>query len=434
MPSDRDHLIHRDFSLMAQARHQLYDEPLVLARGSMEYLYDTDGNEYLDCFSGIMVTSCGHANPEINARIKAQVDLLLHTSTFYLTEPLLDLVARLEEITPAGLSRSFLVNSGSEAVDGAILLAREHTGNEVVVSLQLGYHGRTLLTEACTNVSGADDIPFGPDDLGVAVGCNAYCYRCPLGLEYPGCGVGCADSIDTELDAAGIDRVAAIVVEPIQGVGGVIVSPPGHLESLERIAHARDGVLIIDEVQSGFGRTGTMFVSEQYDISPDILVMGKAMANGVPAAAYVARDDIGEAIQRPTFSTYGGNPLASAAALATIDYIIDNDLPARAARAGQRFEAGLADLAGGTDLIGEIRGRGLFLGVELVRDPATKEPAGDQGLRLVQQCRERGLIVGKSGPHGNVIRIGPALTISDSQIDRALEVLDASLRTVEIAS
>jgi 4-aminobutyrate aminotransferase-like enzyme len=416
---------------MAQARHQLYETPLTLARGSMEYLYDTDGREYLDCFSGIMVTSCGHANPEINARVKAQLDLLQHTSTFYLTEPLLELVAKLEEITPPGLSRSFLVNSGSEAVDGAILLARQHTGHHVVVSLRLGYHGRTLLTEACTNVFGIEDKAFGPDALGVSLGCNSYCYRCPLNLRYPECEVACATTIDEELDRAGLDHIAAIVAEPIQGVGGVVVSPPGYLEALQRIAHERGGVLIIDEVQSGFGRTGTMFVTEQYDIEPDILTIGKAMANGIPAAAYIASDEVGEAIARPTFSTYGGNPLASAAALATIDYVISHQLPERAARAGRRFEVGLRQIAGATSLIGDIRGKGLFLGVELVADHETRQPATAENLRLIELCREAGLLVGRSGPYANVTRIGPPLTISDTQIDTALEILGASLAKVE---
>ena len=415
---------------MAQIRHQLYDRPLTFDRGSMEYLYDIHGNEYLDCFCGIMVTSCGHCNPVINERIKEQLDRLQHVSTFYLTEPMLELAEKLAEITPDGLSRSFFVNSGSEAVDGAVLLARAHTGNDVVVALRHGYHGRTLLTEAATNVFGSDDMPFGPDSLGVAIGENAPCYRCPFGLERPTCEIACAESILAALDEAGIDRIAAVLVEPIQGVGGVIVSPPGHLEALQRIAHDRGGLLIIDEVQSGFGRTGSMFVASQYDIEPDILVMGKAMANGIPAAAYIARDDIGEAIERPTFSTYGGNPLASAAALATIDYMIDNDLPARAARAGARFFDGLTELASRHELLGDVRGRGLFIGAELVLDRGTKAPASEQTLAVIDECRDNGLIVGKSGPYGSVLRIGPPLTISDAQIDTALSILDGALETI----
>ena len=208
------------------------------------------------------------------------------------------------------------------------------------------------------------------------------------------------------------------------------MSPPGHLEALQRIARDRGGLLIIDEVQSGFGRTGSMFVTSQYDIEPDILVMGKAMANGIPAAAYIARDDIGEAIERPTFSTYGGNPLASAAALATIDYMIDNELPARAEHAGARFTAGLEELAAHHDLIGDIRGRGLFIGVELVLDHRTRAPASDQTLMVIDECRNNGLIVGKSGPYGNVLRIGPPLTISDGQVDTALSILDGALATI----
>jgi 4-aminobutyrate aminotransferase-like enzyme len=413
---------------MAQARHQLYEAPLVVERGSMEYVYDVDGNEYLDCFAGIMVMNCGHSNPEINARIKKQLDLLQHTSTFYLTRPLVDLAARLAEITPPGLTRSYFVNSGSEAVDGALLLARQHTGNEVVVALQMSYHGRTLLSEACTLVYRGAGVPFGPDALGVAAGMDAYCYRCPLGLAYPSCEVACAATIEAELDARGIDEIAAILVEPVQGVGGVIVAPPGYLEALQRIAHARGGLLVVDEVQSGFGRTGTMFAIDDYDIAPDILVMGKAIANGMPMAAYIARDEIGEAIDRATFSTYGGNPLCSAAALATVDYLIDHDLPQRAAHAGARFVAGLRDIATREELIGDIRGKGLFLGVELVDEAG--EAASAEAPAVMDECRARGLLIGKSGTHGNVLRIGPPLTISDDQVDRALEVLAAALAAV----
>lgn len=431
MSGESDPRTQRDARLMAQARHQLYGEPLLVERGAMEYLYDADGNEYLDCFSGIMVTSCGHCNPEINDRVKEQLDRLQHTSTFYLTTPMIELADRLAEVTPEGLNRTFFVNSGSEAVDGALILARAHTGNEVVVSLRLGYHGRTLLTEACTNVFGIEELGFGPDRLGVAVGNNAYCYRCPLGLERPACEIACAASIDAALDAAGVGSIAAILVEPIQGVGGVVVSPPGFLEALQEITRARGGLLVVDEVQSGFARTGTMFASEQYEIRPDILVMGKAMANGIAAAAYIARDEVGESISRPTFSTYGGNPLASAAALATIDYMVEHDLAGRARAAGARFTAGLGDLGADHRLIGEIRGKGLFIGVELVRDPATREPAGAETLDLIEECRRNGLIVGKSGPYGNVVRIGPPLTISDEQIDTALERIDRSLTVVE---
>jgi len=429
-----DPSVLRDTHFMAQVRHQLYSSPLVIERGSMEYLYDVDGNRYLDCFSGIMVTNCGHCNPAINARVHDQLDRLNHTSTFYLTQPLLDLAARLAEVTPGGLARSFFVNSGSEAVEGALMLARHHTGNEVVVALRLGYAGRTLLSEACTNVFGIEAKPFGPDALGVALGCNAYCYRCPLGLEFPACEVACADTIGSELAARGIDAIAGILVEPIQGVGGVIVSPPGYLESLRRIAHDRGGLLIVDEVQSGFGRTGTMFAVDQYDVEPDILVMGKAIANGMPMAAYIAADRIGEAIERPTFSTFGGNPLCSTAALATLDYLLDHDLPGRARRMGAMFREGLRQLADQFALVGEVRGKGLFLGMELVRDRAGMEPATAETLAVLEQCRRNGLLAGKSGPYGNVLRIGPPLTISEEQVDAALEIVGASLREVERAA
>jgi 4-aminobutyrate aminotransferase-like enzyme len=423
----------RDALFMSHGRHQLYSSALVIERGSKEHLYDLDGNQYLDCFSGIMVTNCGHCSPDINARIAAQLDQLHDTSTFYLTRPVLDLAARLAEVTPDGLARTFFVNSGSEAGDGAIVLARAYTDKRVVVSLRMGYHGRTLLSDVCTNVFGFENLPVGPNALGVAVGCNAYCYRCSFGLEYPDCEVACAANLEADLTAAGIDTIAAILAEPIQGVGGVIVSPPGYLQVLERIAHDHGGLLIVDEVQLGFGRTGTMFVSSQYDLSSDILVVGKAMANGMPMAAYIVRDEIGETIDRPTFSTSGGNPPCSAAALATIDYLIDHDLPEQARRAGERFADGLGALGVESRLTGNVRGRGLFVGMEMVLDHETREPATDEAFALIERCRDNGLLVGKSGSYGNVIRTGPPLTISDDQVSWAVEALGA-LRLVEQAA
>ncbi|CAA7601046.1 Aminotransferase class-III [Acididesulfobacillus acetoxydans] len=431
MNATEQYLAKRDKYLMAQARHQLYRKPLIVERGSMEYLYDIEGREYLDCFSGILVTNCGHCNPEINAAAREQLDKLQHTSTFFLTRPMLDLAEKLAEITPEGLVRSFFVNSGSEAVDGAILLARKYTGSKTIIPVKMAYHGRTQLASSCTNISIYSDEEPGSEVLNIRFGYNGYCYRCPFQAKYPECGLKCAHAVEELIRQSPEKQIAAILVEPIQGVGGVITPPPGYLEVLEHIAHYYGGLLIIDEVQSGLGRTGRMFATSESGVSADILCLGKGLANGLPLAAYIAKDGIGESIDYPTFSTFGGNPLSSATALATIDYLIEHRLAEKAERAGERFRQGLEEIARESRWVGEVRGRGLFLAMELVREPGSKEPATEETLAIINECKENGLIVGKSGPFTNVLRVGPALTITDEQIDQALAILRRAFKTVE---
>lgn len=416
--------------MMAQARHQLYDEPLVFVRGEMDKLYDIDGKEYIDCFSGIMVVSFGHCNPEINEAIHRQLDTLQHISTFYLSEQMIQLAEKLAQITPEGLQRSFFVNSGSEAVDSAMMLARSHTGNHTIVPVKHAYHGRTLMTAVSTNVAPHGKVDPRAQDLGIEFAPNGYCYRCPYGKTYPSCGLACAKDVRKTVENMA-EPIAALLVEPIQGVGGVINPPREYLLEMQRIAHDNGGVLIVDEVQCGFARTGYDFYSNSIEgFQPDILCMAKAMGNGYATGAFIARDDVGEAMKIPTFATFGGSPLASAAALATIDYMERHDIPGRAVKSGERFVKGLTRMAEEIDLIGDIRGSGLFIGVELVRDRDTKEPAKEETLAMLDECRKRGLIIGKSGQQTNVIRIGPPLVISDENIDKALDILQESFRAV----
>ncbi len=419
----------RQRSFMAQLRHQLYPTPLIVDRGFMEYLWDVEGRKYLDFFSGILVTNCGHCNPEINQAIKDQMDRLDHVSSFFLSESMVRLTDRLREITPAGLERVFVVGTGSEAVDGAVVLARHFTGRQDVVSLYLAYHGRTLLAMALCGFTGYKAA--GPLVPGLIFGPNAYCYRCPMGLEHPKCDLACADGVERAIRAAATGPIAAIIAEPIQGVGGVIVSPPAYLARLREIATRYGGLLIIDEVQSGFGRAGSMFLIDQYGVTPDILVLAKGMGNGQPIAAYVAREDVGESLKSPTFSTYGGNPVTSAGALATLAYIEKHDLAANAAKVGKDMVARLRKMSEKRRLIGDVRGLGLMLGVELVRDRKTKEPASAEAMKVLEEARRRGLVLGKSGPANNVLRIGPPLTITTEQAEEGLGILDEALGAVE---
>lgn len=417
--------------LMAQARHHLYDEPVVFTKGEMDKLYDIDGKEYIDCFSGIMVVSFGHCNPEINEAVHKQLDMLQHISTFYLSEQMVTLAEKLVQITPDGLQRSFFVNSGSEAVDSAMLLARAYTGNHVIIPVKHAYHGRTLLGTVSTNVAPHGNIDPRAEGLGIEFAPNGYCYRCPYGKTHPACGAYCAKQVRKTIEESGHKEIAALLVEPIQGVGGVINPPHDYLREMQEIAHDFGGVLIVDEVQCGFARTGHDFYSNSVEgFKPDILCMAKAMGNGVATGAYIARDDIGESMKIPTFATFGGSPLASTAALATINYMEKYDIAARARQSGARFVEGLKKMAEEHELIGDIRGSGLFIGLELVKDRETKEPAKEQTLAMLDECRKRGLVVGKSGQKVNVIRIGPPLVITDENIDKALDIINESLKVV----
>lgn len=422
------YLEKRDTFLMAQARHQLYEETIVFERGDMDLLYDVDGKEYIDCFSGIMVVNFGHCNREINRAIHEQLDRLQHVSTFFLTPQLVELAEKLSELTPDNLVRSFFVNSGSEAIDSAILLARAYTGNRLIMPVHHSYHGRTLLGTVCTNVAPTGQIDPRAQELDIHYVENAYCYRCPFGKQYPGCNIECAvsvkRSVEKILEESGQMGIAGILVEPIQGVGGVIVQPEEYLLELERIAHQFGGLLIVDEVQSGFARTGTPFQSNKMAVDPDIFCMAKGIANGLPLGAYSAKAEIGEAIKVPTFSTFGGNPLSSAAALAALKYTEEHDICSRTRVSGERFIHAFQEMAGRYEIIGDIRGEGLFIGLELVKDRQTKEPAKEETLRILDECRKRGLIIGKSGQKTNVIRIGPPLVITDEHIDRAVSILD----------
>ncbi|HHY96292.1 MAG TPA: aspartate aminotransferase family protein [Firmicutes bacterium] len=423
-------LAFREKAFMAQLRHQLFPTPLIVDRGFMEYVWDIEGRRYLDFFSGIAVVNCGHCNPEITGAVQAQYSRLQHVSTFFLSESMLRLADKLTQIVPQGLTRFYPVNSGSEAVDGAVLTARQFTGRQEVVSLYLAYHGRTLLSMALCGFTGYKVA--GPLVPGLIFVPNGYCYRCPLGEEYPGCDLACAEAAEQVISASAPGPIAGIIAEPIQGVGGLIIPPPGYLQRLREIAHAHGGLFIVDEVQSGFGRAGgTMFASQSMGVIPDIMSMGKGMANGVPMAAFVTTEAVGEAQRYPTFSTYGGNPVASAAALATIEYIERHGLPQRATEIGEVALKRLREMSQEHRLMGDVRGMGLMIGVELVRDKETREPAGKEAMMVLEEARRRGLIVGKCGPQSQVLRIAPPLTVSVAQMEEGLGILDEALTAVE---
>jgi 4-aminobutyrate aminotransferase-like enzyme len=407
-----------------------YERPMNLVRGRMQYLEDSDGRQYLDFFAGILTVNCGHANPEINAALHAQIDKLCHLSTVYLMEPMLEYAAELAHITPGDLRKSFFCNSGTEAIDTALLTAKLATGCEDVVALRHSYHGRS---HVAIGVSGLSTwrppvAPMGNVHFTAA----AYCYRCPFGLEYPSCDVRCARDLENVIQSSTSGRLAAFIAEPIQGVGGIVTPPPEFFPIVYEIVKRYGGITIADEVQGAWGRTGThLFSIEHWGVQPDMMVFAKAMANGLAVGAFIARAEIADAYKGPNISTFGGNPLAMVAAIASLKYIREHDLAGNAARLGALLRDGLLELQAKHPLIGEVRGKGLMVGVELVLDRKTKAPAPAAAAQVMELCKDDGVLVGRGGYYNNVLRLTPPLVITADDVRRALTSLDKALGAVE---
>lgn len=408
-------------------------EPIVVERASGCVVTGQDGKSYLDCFSGIAVVNAGHGHPQVVAAAKAQMDKLVHCCTYvYYNQRAGELAKRLAEITPGALRKSFLGNSGAEAIEGAMRLAKQFTRRKELVCLTMGFHGRTVGTLSVTGNRGRKK-GAGPYLSGVAFAPAPYCYRCPFKTSYPGCGLACAEFMDHVLRYQTAGDVAAFVAEPVMGEGGIIVPPPDYFKVATK--HVRDdgALFIADEVQCGFGRTGRMFACEHYGVDPDILCMAKGIADGFPLSAFTARSDIAAAFTPDDhLSTFGGNPVSCAAALANIDVMFSEDLPGNAGRRGGQLMQRLLTFKERCAMVGDVRGKGLMIGVELVKD-AKKTPAVKEAVLVRESCRAKGVLVGLGGADGNVIRIQPPLVLTESDADRAASVLEQVLLSVSRA-
>lgn len=408
----------------------IYREPLMLVEGYRQYLFDETGRRYLDLFAGIATVACGHAHPVVTKRVEAQLELLGHTSTIYLHPLMGEFARRLAAKMPAGLDVTYFVNSGSEANDLAVLLARLATGNHDVIALRNGYHGGSPAAMALTS----PHTWKYPAQLntGVHHAMNPDPYRSPFrGTPEEIASQSAADIRDlVRFSTPG--RIAAFIAEAYQGVGGVTHGAPNYLREAYAIAREAGGLCIADEVQPGFGRTGDHYWGfENFGVVPDIVTMAKGIGNGFPLAAVTTRREIAQKLtERSHINTFGGNPVAMAAGLAVLDVIDQERLQENARVVGARLRAGLEELATRRRLIGDVRGRGLMLGVELVRDRATKEPAREETAELLEQLRERGVLVGKGGLYGNVLRIKPPLCITAADVDFAIAALDRALEKV----
>ena len=407
-------------------------EPVVVERASGAEVYAQDGRTYLDCFAGIAVVNAGHVHPRVAEAAKAQIDRLVHgAALIYYVPGAAELAEALARITPGALQKSFFCNSGAEAIEGALRLAKVATGRREVIALQMGFHGRTYGTLSVTG-NMARKTRGGPYMGGVAFAPAPYCYRCPLRLEPESCGLACADAVEDVIRYQTSGDVAAFVVEPVMGEGGIIPLPEGYLARVKAILERHGILLLADEVQTGFGRTGKLFGVEHSGVEPELMAMAKGIADGFPLGAFIAPQAIADSFQPGEhLSTFGGNPVSCAAALANISVIEDERLVERSAELGAWVLGELRELRERHPLIGDVRGAGLMIGVELVSDRMTKEPAATAALRVRTLCREAGVLVGVGGQSGNVVRVQPPLVISREQLAHAIETLDTALATVE---
>ncbi|WP_371361475.1 Acetylornithine aminotransferase [Sporomusa rhizae] len=421
-----DEVLRKKKDYIIPCVYHFYSKPMQLVKGEMQYLYDTTGKQYLDCFAGVSVVNCGHCHPEITKAVCDQVTTLQHTCTIFLTENIVNLAERLAQVTPGRLQKTFFCSSGSEANEGAALLASIYTGNQEFISLRQGLHGRTKLGMSLTGLQmwRTDTSPVG----GISFAPNAYCYRCPYGKRHPECDLACANEIETIIKTTTSGQVAALIAEPIQGNGGIITPPPGYFKRVKEILEKYNILLIVDEVQTGFGRTGKMFAIEHYGVEPDIMTMAKALGNGVPVGAFTTRPDIADKYTRPGASTLGGNPVTSAAALATLEVLKKNNLPQQAAELGLYLKTGLTELQKKYPLLGDIRGHGLMLGAELVKPD--KSPAPEQLDAILEQMKDRGFLIGKNGPDRNVMAFQPPLVINRKDLDNLLNNLNDILAAI----
>ena len=429
MMSKSDEVVRKHKEYLWPAVTNYYAKPLVTDKASMQWVWDLEGKKYLDFFGGILTIQVGHCNPKVTAKIKAQVERLQHTSTLYPNEAIVALAEKVAQITPGKLQKSFFSNSGTEANEAALLLARMATDSYDVVALRHAYSGGSALAKAVT--AQAPWRKAAVISVGISHAINPYCYRCPLGLTYPDCEVRCANDVENLIQTGTSGHIAAFIAEPIQGVGGFITPPPEYFKIVFKIVKKYGGLFIADEVQTGFGRTGKKwFGIEQWEVTPDIITCAKGMANGSPVGATVTTAELADSFQGLTISTFGGNPVTSVAARATIEVIEEEKLLENCDVVGRYFRGKLEELQQKYPLIGDVRGMGLMQGLELVKDRQTKEPAAEATVQLMELARENGLLIGKGGLYGNVIRMSPMLNISKADVDEAVRMLDKSLSEV----
>jgi len=401
-----------------------YKNPPVFSEGKMQYLFDVNGKKYLDMFAGVSVMNCGHSNEEIVERVKTQLDKLQHTCNIYLTEPVAMLAEKLSEILPGKLKRSFFVNSGSEATEGALLTAKMYTKKDKFIYIKGGLHGRTFLGMSVTGI----DMWRAWTDEGIGFMAESF---------YPDIKQNDFDllkasetslrSIEKILEENG-GEIAGVIIEPVQGNAGILMPYKDYFKRLKRILDKHEALLIVDEVQTGFARTGEMFAIENFGVDPDIMILAKALGNGMPIGAFCTTDEISERFNKASASTLGGNPVSAAAGLAVLDYIERHDLKEKAILHGSTLKRGLEELRQKYDFIRDIRGIGLMIGAELVYK--NDNPMNKATDEILEKMKDRGIIIGKNGTSRNVLAFQPPLVIDSCDVESVLSTLDDVFKTI----
>jgi len=411
-------IIQKKKEFLFPCSQHFYKNPPQIVKGEMQYLFDFEGKKYLDFFAGVSVINCGHCNPEILKTTIEQMKTLEHTSTIYLTEPIVNLAQKLSYVLPGDINHSFFCCTGSEANEGALLLARIYTGRNGFISLNNSLHGRTYLTMSVTGLpmwradpALSDCVTFVP---------NAYNKDKTLDVAAN----ESLEAIERVIETKGSD-IAALIAEPIQGNGGIITPPQWYFKKLKTILEKNGTLLIIDEVQTGFARTGKMFAIEHYDVIPDIITVAKALGNGIPISAFCTNDKIAASFTNASASTLGGNPVAASTAIAVLDYIDKNNLCRNSTNLGIKLKEGLLKLQEKYPIIYDVRGIGLMIGVELLKESG--EPAFEEADSILEILKDEGVLLGKNGLGRNVLAFQPPLVITENDVVFVLDKLKLAL-------
>ncbi|GAB3490512.1 aspartate aminotransferase family protein [Amycolatopsis cihanbeyliensis] len=408
-----------------------YQEPIEIVRASGRHVTDSEGRTYLDFFAGILTNAIGYGIAEISDAVRGQLDTgVLHTSTLYLIRSQVELAEQIAELSGIENAKVFFTNSGTEANETALMLATQYRRSNQILALRNSYHGRAFGTVGITGNRGWSASSLSPVKVSYVHG--GYRYRDAFaGLSDADYTAACVDDLRDVLRTTTSGDVAAMIVEPIQGVGGFNVPPDGLFAGFKEVLDEYGIPLISDEVQTGWGRTGEHFWGmDAHRVTPDVMTFAKGLGNGLAIGGVVARAELMDCLRANSISTFGGNPVATAGAKATLDYLLEHDLQGNAAKLGDRLIGGLRELAEPYDVVGDVRGKGLMIGIELV-EPGSREPSGPAAGIVLEETRRRGLLVGKGGLHNNVIRLAPPMTLTGGETEEALRILGAAIATAQ---
>jgi 4-aminobutyrate aminotransferase len=425
--STHEDLLKRHREILPNWLALYYQQPIALVRGAGRRVWDAEGNEYLDFFAGILTTMSGYNIPEINAAIQEQAAKIVHSSTLYLIESQIELAEKIAGLSGIPNAKVFFTNSGTEANDAAMMIATTHRGSNQILALRNSYHGRSFAAVGLTGNRSWSPTSLSP--LSVTYIHNGYKYRSPFGhLPDDEFIAACVEDLRHMIDVGTSGTVAAMIAEPIQGVGGFTTPPDGFFGAFKEVLDEFGILYISDEVQTGWGRTGENFWGyEAHGLVADVLTFAKGVANGLAMGGVVARSEIMDSIDANSISTFGGNPLATAAALANINYVIDNDLQTNTLKVGNHLKSRLDHLADDPDsIVGDVRGKGLQIGVEFVK-PGTRDPDPEITMQIMEGARQRGLLIGKGGLYANVLRIAPPLSLTEDEADEGFEKLEQAI-------